>query len=262
MSVNLRILGRGLSAPGLADMDTFEGVLAGAELGEEKPDARTMTVLSARERRRCPETVRLSLMAAEQACQTAQIEPARIEAVFCSGMGDLAISDYMCRTLADQPELLSPLQFHNSVHNATAGYWSIGTGTRHDVTAISGSTDSLVTGLFEAAARVLASARPVLLVVYDAATDGPLRAIWPARHAFAGAVLLGPDDGPGDALVLQPEAHLEQDDCPSLSDRLDERVQDNPAARMLHVLALHSRPQSSLALAARQGPGLRVSRPE
>ncbi len=258
MTIRLRILGRGLSAPGLADMAALEQVLAGADLGEERPDARAITVLSARERRRCPETVRLSLAAAEQACRAAEIEPNQIEAVFCSGMGDLAINDYLCRTLADQPEQLSPLQFHNSVHNAAAGYWSIGTGCIHDVTAISGSTDSLVTGLYEAAARVLSSARPVLLVVYDAATDGPLKAVWTARHPFAGALLLGPDDGPGDALVLRPEDNLQSDACPSLSKPLDARIKDNPAARCLHLLALHFRPQQSLRLAARQGPGLCV----
>ena len=32
------------------------------------------------------------------------------------------------RTLASAPTLLSPTKFHNSVHNAAAGYWTIGTG--------------------------------------------------------------------------------------------------------------------------------------
>jgi len=32
----------------------------------------------------------------------------------------------MCKTLADDPLLLSPTRFHHSVHNAASGYWAIG----------------------------------------------------------------------------------------------------------------------------------------
>ncbi|WP_376692891.1 beta-ketoacyl synthase chain length factor [Wenzhouxiangella sp. EGI_FJ10409] len=259
MSENLRILGCGLSAPGLPDIDALSQVLAGAELGEEKPGSASISLLSPRERRRCPETVRLSMAAAEQACRAAGVEPAEPDAVFSSGMGDLAISDYMCRTLADTPDLLSPMRFHNSVHNAAAGYWSIGSGARGDVTALSGATDSLVAGLIEADSRVRVEGRPVLLVVYDAAADGPMRAVWPARYPFACAFVIGNADGEGGAMTLAPEHGIDADDCPPLPAALAERVTDNPAARGLHLLALalghHHGP---LRLAARQGPGLRI----
>lgn len=261
MNTRLRILGCGVSAPGLHDMDALSRVLAGSELSEEAPDSSIISLLSPRERRRCPETVRLSMAAAEQACRTAQIDPSQPDAVFTSGMGDLAISDYMCRTLADTPDLLSPMRFHNSVHNAAAGYWSIGAGVRGDVTALSGATDSLVAGLIEAASRVRADGRPVLLVVYDSAADGPMRAVWPARHPCACAFLLGVADDDRDAILLGPEAGLDEDDCPALPDPLAARVADNPAARALHLLALalgHHR--APLRLAARQGPGLRIER--
>jgi len=261
MNTRLRILGCGLSAPGLHDIDALSQVLAGGDLGEEKPDPTSISLLSPRERRRCPETVRLSMAAAEQACRAAGIDASQPDAVFTSGMGDLAISDYMCRTLADTPELLSPMRFHNSVHNAAAGYWSIGAGVRGDVTALSGATDSLVTGLVEAASRVRADGRPVLLVVYDSVADGPMHAVWPARLPFAGAFVLGIADDDRQAIVLGPEAGLEKDDCPALPPGLAERAADNPAARALHLLVLalgHHR--GPLRLAARQGPGLRIER--
>lgn len=259
MNTRVRILGCGLSAPGLPDVDALSRVFAGAELTDEKPGSASISLLSSRERRRCPETVRLSMAAAEQACRAGGIEPSEPDAVFTSGMGDLAISDYMCRTLAETPELLSPMRFHNSVHNAAAGYWSIGAGVRGDVTALSGA-DSLVTGLIEAAARVQTDARPVLLVVYDTVADGPMQAVWSAQHPFAGAFLLGPDkDEAGRAIGLRAEPGLADDDCPPLPAGLAERSADNPAARALHLLALvlgHHR--GPLQLGARQGPGLRI----
>lgn len=259
MKTRLRILGCGVSAPGLPDIDALSGVLAGGELGEDKPGSASISLLSARERRRCPETVRLSMAAAEQACRAAHIDPSQPDAVFASGMGDLDISDYMCRTLAETPDLLSPMRFHNSVHNAAAGYWSIGAGVRGDVTALSGATDSLVAGLIEAASRVQSDGRPTLLVAYDTAADGPMRAVWPARYPFAAAFLLGVADDDRDALDLCAEPGLDADDCPALPEGLAERTGDNPAARALHLLALAlDRRHAPLRLAARQGPGLRI----
>lgn len=260
MMAKLRLLGCGLSAPGLPDLDALSQVLAGGKLGEDEPESSRISLLSPRERRRCPETVRLSMAAAEQACRAAHIDPSQPDAVFTSGMGDLAISDYMCRTLAETPELLSPMRFHNSVHNAAAGYWSIGAGVHGDVTALSGATDSLVTGLIEAAARVSAEHRPVLLVVYDAEADGPMHAVWPVRYPFAGAFLLGVADDDGkETILIDAEPGAAEDDCPALPASLAGRVADNPAARALHLLTLalgHHR--APLHLAARQGPGLRI----
>ncbi|NBB93690.1 MAG: hypothetical protein GVY32_11035 [Gammaproteobacteria bacterium] len=261
MKITLRTLGCGVSAPGLPDLESLSHALAGKDPGTEMPGAAGISLLSPRERRRCPATVKLSMAAAEQACRAAGVEPDRPDAVFTSGMGDLAISDYMCRTLAETPDLLSPMRFHNSVHNAAAGYWSIGAGARGDVTALSGATDSLVTGLIEAAARVHCDRRPVLLVVYDMLADGPMRAVWQARHPFACAFLLGPA-APGSAnLELSPEDGVREDDCPPLPSALAERVADNPAARALHLLALVSgHHDAPLRLAAAQGPGLRIAR--
>ena len=55
-------------------------------------------------------------------------DPATLPSVFTSAHGDLAVNDYMCATLATQPTAISPTRFHNSVHNAAAGYWTIATG--------------------------------------------------------------------------------------------------------------------------------------
>jgi hypothetical protein len=259
MSDPIRILGCGVSAPGLPDIPALERVFDGEPLGDEKPGPAGISLLSSRERRRAPETVRLSMAAAEAACAQAGIDPSQPDAVFTSGMGDLAISDYMCRTLAETPDLLSPMRFHNSVHNAAAGYWSIGAGARGDVTALSGATDSLVTGLIEVIARVRADRRPALLVSYDMVSDGPMEAVWSSRYPFACALLLGVADDDADAWSVRPQPGIERDRCPELPAALAERIADNPAARGLHLLALAlGRHTGPLELVATQGPGLLI----
>ena len=70
--------------------------------------------------------------------------------MFASTDGDLAISDYMSETLARTPTLISPIRFHNSVHNAAAGYWTIGTGCMQPYTALTAHEDTFGEGLLEA----------------------------------------------------------------------------------------------------------------
>jgi hypothetical protein len=91
----------------------------------ERPQA---MLLPPNERRRAPDTVALALQVAQTACANARRDPALLPTVFASTYGDMAITDYMCGTLAKTPTMLSPTRFHNSVHNAAAGYWSIATG--------------------------------------------------------------------------------------------------------------------------------------
>ena len=95
----------------------------------------TPSLLAPTERRRAPDTVALALEVAARACEAAGRSPAQLRSVFASTYGDLGISDYMCATLAGTPTLISPTKFHNSVHNAAAGYWSIGTASHAPYTA-------------------------------------------------------------------------------------------------------------------------------
>jgi hypothetical protein len=52
----------------------------------------------------------------DQACKMANISPDDVAVIFSSAMGDMQITDYMCRALAKTPKLISPTKFHNSVH--------------------------------------------------------------------------------------------------------------------------------------------------
>ena len=119
-------------------------------------------------------------------------DAARLPTVFASAHGDLGLLDAMCRTLATQPTLVSPTKFHNSVHNAAAGYWTIATGCGAASTAVAAGRCSFAAGLLEAALQCVADDQPVLLVGFDAASTGPLVDVAPSEGLLGVAMVLAP----------------------------------------------------------------------
>lgn len=262
MSIKVDILGAGIAAPGIPDWNGLRAVLDGGPLSSERELPRT-ALLSPRERRRAPATVRLSFAAAEQACAMAAITPEdRPAAVFSSAMGDTELADYMCRTLVESPQQLSPTRFHNSVHNAAAGYWSIGTGSSVDVTAVSGWRDSAVAGLIEASTRAATGSGPVLLVVYDDCGQGPLANVWPVHQPFSAALVISAPSTRNRSLAhLALSASNSENQHPDLPAALLERMADNPAARLLPLLALVAGTgPAAITLAAECGSGLHIEK--
>ena len=148
------------------------------------------SILPPNERRRAPDTVAVALEVAQAACVNAGCDPAQVPAVFASTYGDLAITDYMCGTLARAPLSLSPTRFHNSVHNAAAGYWSIATGCRQPYCALGAGQYTFAAGLFAAALQVCADQTDVLLVAYDIEARGPLARIAHSRGILGVALVL------------------------------------------------------------------------
>ncbi|NLG76676.1 MAG: beta-ketoacyl synthase chain length factor [Xanthomonadaceae bacterium] len=135
------------------------------------------TLLPPTERRRIPDTVAIALEVAARACEMSQRDPAELPSVFASTHGDTAISDYMCATLAATPNLISPTKFHNSVHNAAAGYWTIAVRSFAPYTALSAYENTFASGLLEAAMQAVCERSPVLFVAYDIEAVGPLATI-------------------------------------------------------------------------------------
>jgi hypothetical protein len=144
------------------------------------------------ERRRAPDTVAIALEVAARACASAGRAPSDLPAVFASTHGDLAISDYMCATLVDTPALISPIKFHNSVHNAAAGYWSIGTSCYAPYTAISAFQHTFGAGLLEAVVQIACEQQPVLYVAFDVEAKGALSTMAPSRGLLGVALVLAP----------------------------------------------------------------------
>ncbi len=183
--------GIGIWARGMRSWDECREMLAAggdgatAEWQPPVPD-----VIPARERRRAPLMVKLAVEVACQACKMAGVDTQTVATVFASSMGDTEITDYMCRTLAGDSKALSPTRFHNSVHNAPAGYWSIAAGNREPSSSTAASRESFPVALLEAAALSAAESRPVLLVVSDIAVPGPLAGAYPIGEPFGVALLL------------------------------------------------------------------------
>jgi hypothetical protein len=173
-------------------------------------------LLPPNERRRAPDTVALALAVAQAACTNAGRDPALLPTVFASTYGDLAITDYMCGTLAKAPTMLSPTRFHNSVHNAAAGYWSIATGCRQSYCALGAGAYTFAAGLFAAALQVCADETDVLLVAYDIDARGPLAQVTHSRGMLGVALVLGASPEPNlSRLQLTVTAQAPGSDVPA-----------------------------------------------
>lgn len=183
-------------APRLPGWDMARPALRGEAPAAELPAKRPApTVLAPAERRRAPDSVALALEVATRAVEGSGHDPAQLASLFVSAHGDLAVSDYMCATLASGPTLLSPTRFHNSVHNAAAGYWTIATGCRASSSALAAYDCSFANGLLEAASLVAADGEPVLLVGYDVEACGPLATVTRSAGLLAVALVLAPSAG-------------------------------------------------------------------
>jgi hypothetical protein len=237
---DLYLRGIGAWATGMPDWPHMRAVARGsAEPLADAPRRPAPDLLAANERRRAPDSVLLALQVAQAACIDAKADPAHLPSVFSSTHGDLTITDAICQTLAEAPRELSPTRFHNSVHNAAAGYWTIGCGCHAAATAISAYRASFSQGLLEAAMQIGAGAKSVLLVAYDNHAAGPLVAVSGSSGLLGLALVLGADDSAG-GLRMQLELCTE-DAPPSAGGRLFAQIGGNamaPALVLAEALAL------------------------
>lgn len=236
----------GVAAPGLPNWESAIPVLAGqsAWVSEEMPKY-APGVLPPNERRRATRIARLAFQAAEDAVGGADATGLEdIAAVFASSGGDSEVLNKICMMLSMPERPVSPTYFHNSVHNAPAGYWSIATGSRLPSTALSAHDGSFNAGLMEAASLAATEKHDVLLVAYDLALPLPLREKRPIDQDFAAALVITPNAASAIGkieLTLLNGAAGEPSVMPDSG--LETLRLCNPAARALPLLA---------ALAAKQ----------
>lgn len=180
-------------ATGLPGWDVAAAAFRGEGAAVSTAQARPVPELLAPiQRRRAPDTVALALEVATRAVAQAGLQASDLPSVFVSAHGDLAITDDMCKTLADAPTLVSPTRFHNSVHNAASGYWTMATGCMMASTALTAFECSFAAGLLEAATQCAADDMPVLLVGYDIEARGALSSVTRSRGLLATALVLAP----------------------------------------------------------------------
>lgn len=215
MSVlRVHVEGVGLWSPQLGDFDALRAWHAGTAVPAPGPRPPAAT-LPANERRRAPESVLLAVEAAGQAVAMSGRRADQLACVFGSAFGDQAITDYMCETLARAPSELSPTRFHNSVHNAPAGYWTIATDCHAPSSAVCAYRDTVGAGLLESAMQVLADRTPVLFVCGDVAGAGALADMTGSTQAFACALVLAPETSPRTmaTLALRVSAGMDAGDA-------------------------------------------------
>jgi len=175
MNLSVTLEGIALYSTFAPDWSTARVCWRGEQPWPETPASRPVNnVLAPTERRRAPDSVAIALYLAESAISMAHRDPKDVASVFASAYGDLSINDYLCETLAGDPLLVSPTKFHNSVHNAPAGYWTIGTGCLKPSTAVAAGASTFAEALLEAIVQVHAGDDPVLLVCADIESRGPL----------------------------------------------------------------------------------------
>ena len=247
------IEGIGLWTPGVPSWEAFVGLHRGSPVPEGAPARPAPALLPANERRRAPDTVLVALQAAQAACEAAGRDPASLPSVFASTYGELAITDHLCATLARAPAEVSPTRFHNSVHNAAAGYWTIGTGAMEPATAISAGDGTFAMGLMEALAQLEAGAPAVLLVAYDGAATGPLKDVLDSTGLLGIALVLARPGGRARlTLRLDPGTGAAPDAAPA------EVAAGNAMAPALALLAAIAAGRPGAVLAAGGGTGMQV----
>lgn len=219
-SLTVGIRGIGLVGPGLIGWEESIPLLCGeqAYVPTELPPLKP-ALLPPNERRRTTQLIKLAIQAAEQAQRNSGIEAAQLACVFASAEGDTFIVDRLCEALTLPEKPVSPTQFHNSVHNAPAGYWAIAGAARRFSTSIAAAGASFAAGLLEAVTFVASEGEPVLLVAYDVALPEALAPFGDSHSPFAVALVLAPVDEqpplghlklkspePGSATEIQPVA--------------------------------------------------------
>jgi len=147
-----------------------------------------------KDRRRAPLFVRMGVEVMDQACRMAAVDASSVATVFGSSLGDVEITDYLCSTVAVEPRSLSPTRFHNSVHNACTGYWSIATGSHCSANAVSACEHSPAMALLEGAIQASEERVPVVVAFQELRATHAFESIYPAREPLAVALLLMPGE--------------------------------------------------------------------
>jgi hypothetical protein len=196
------IEGMGLLGPGLDGWTNSVAVLQGRSAYTRQPTVVPVPEgLPPAERRRLGLVVKLALSVGLQATSKAGVEPDALPAVFASSGGDGQNCHEICQVLANDEKLISPTRFHNSVHNAAAGYWSIATRSKAASNALCAFDWSFAAGLLEAMTQVVVDQTRVLLVAYDAPYPQPLFDKRPIPEAFGVAFVLAPSAGEAPSAV-------------------------------------------------------------
>ena len=187
------IEGIGFLAPGLADWPMARAVLRGEQRYLPAPSVLPLpAMLPPAERRRASRIVRLTLAIGLEAAAHAAADVSTLATVFASSGADGYNCHALCEQLASDDRQISPTRFHNSVHNAAAGYWGIATGSMAPCQVLCAFDASFGAGLLDALGQVVVDQQPTLLIAYDSEYPEPLRSKRGIPDCAGVALLLTP----------------------------------------------------------------------
>lgn len=266
----------GVRGPGLADWPSTAGVLLGAIPYHKVPtDLPPPDQLPSAERRRAVPVVRIAFAAAEEAMrmrrerhgeqgqghgqgqerghepgvnllssreavstptQDVPADPGSLPTVFASSGGDGLNYHQICETLASDNKKISPTRFHNSVHNAPSGYWSIATRDMASSNVLCAHDASFGAGLLDALAQIVCDGERVMLVAYESDYPEPLHSVRPLVASFGVALVLAAE--PSAQAFARLDVALTTAAADTLADaELESLRRGVPSARSLPLLA-------------------------
>lgn len=251
--------GVGVYAPGLNGWQHARAVLAAPHSYQAAPlQLPSVNALPAAERRRLGVAVRLALAAGYDAAQQPGVDLAVLSTVFTSSAGDGDNCHHILEALASPDRSISPTRFHNSVHNAAAGYWHIATHSQQASTSLSAHDASFGAALLEAVSQLCSNAQPCLLVAFDTPYSPPLHDMRSVTDPFGVALLLTPQRRVS-TLCSLTLALTREPAQPMPTPGLEALRCNVPAARALPLLSALATQQQQQHLVIDYLPGLNIS---
>jgi len=227
--------GIGLLGPGLQGWAASVPLLSGGALAPAPLQIPAPDCLPPAERRRVGTLVKLALAVGREAVTQSQRDVSTLANVFSASSGDGDNCHALCETLAGTDRLISPTRFHNSVHNAPAGYWGIAMKCMAPSTSLCAHDGSFAAGLLEAAVQSCASRSAALLAASDVPYPEPLNAVRPMRFGFGVGLVVAAERSARARARLRLSLTRE---TPTIlrNPELESLRLDTPAARALPLL--------------------------
>jgi hypothetical protein len=234
--LNAYIEGIGLLGPGFTDWPSSRAILCGTQAYQSsKTVIPASELLPAAERRRASDIVKLTLATSLEAIAVAGLQEESLPSVFSFSNGDGINCHTICEMLASDDRQISPTRFHNSVHNAAAGYWSIATETMATSSVLCAFDASFGAGLLDALTQVVVDRTRCILMSSDTPYPEPIFSKRPIPDNCGIALVIAPYAGP--KTIAQIKVSITND----MADRFDDVALEAlriaiPAARGLPLL--------------------------
>jgi hypothetical protein len=248
--MRLFVEGVGVLGPGLNGWHADRAVLAASKPYIGAPTKLTPSeMLPPAERRRTGVPVKLALAVGREAFVNAGRDASATATVFTSSGGDADTVHEICEALAAPQREVSPTRFHNSVHNAAAGYWSIANRSQEPSTSLCCYDASFAAGVLETGAQITAEGKPAALIAYDQPYPEPLAAVRHIGANFGVALVLAPQRTRGAFATIEVQLVAGEATPTSMVDPgLEALRAGTPAARSLPLLSALARGDTGLVV--------------